>query len=256
MEYFLHLISADESEVLKKIERLSGVAGLGFYWKILQFLIAKNCPVYIHYLYNLGYRRLSHREAKIILTGLGLFHIDKYRCVTLIKGVNYGLDPKSMDYYFANLHLFTPLCKGADAGAHASACMSADATPHTSAGMGADAGPCEHEKEKSLDEENASETLFEFMEEHCPHLLDFDDPLTPEQFNELKKSYSEEQVNVVLLDMENEVGICNRRRSCYQTALSWLKKRYGPPQSGNKKTCKAVLCGLDENGSPIYKQEQ
>ena len=164
MEYFLHLISADESEELKKIERLSGVAGLGFYWKIIQFLIAKNCPVFIEYLYSLGYDRLSHREAKIILTGLDLFHIDKYKCVTLIKGVNYGLDPKSMDFYFNNLPLFTSSCMGADVHPHASTCMSTDAAPHASACLSADAGPCKLDKEKSI-EENARETLFEFMEE-------------------------------------------------------------------------------------------
>ena len=80
------------------------------------------------------------------------------------------------------------------------------------------------------------------------------EPLTLEQYRELKKSYSEEQIKEVLLDMENDVGLSNRRRSCFQTTSSWLKKRYGTPQGGNKKNGSTVFCGLDENGTPIYKQ--
>lgn len=120
--------------------------------------------------------------------------------------------------------------------------------------MSVDAGHCKLNKEKKREENIARETLLIFLEERCPHLLEMAEPLTLEQYRELKKSYSEEQIKEVLLDMENDVGLSNRRRSCFQTTSSWLKKRFGPSQGGNKKNGSAVFCGLDENGTPIYKQ--
>ena len=108
-------------------------------------------------------------------------------------------------------------------------------------------------KEKKREENIARETFFIFMEENCRHLLEMAEPLTLDEYRELKKWYTPEQIREVFIDMENDIGLNKRRRNCFQTALSWLKKRYGPPQCNNKKTSKAVFCGLDENGSPIYK---
>ena len=95
------------------------------------------------------------------------------------------------------------------------------------------------------------------MEQHCPHLMEMAEPLTFDEFRELKKSYSWPEIREVLLAMENDIGLCDRRRNCQTTALSWLKNRYGPPHGGynNKKAGNAVFCGLDENGSPIFKQQ-
>ena len=82
------------------------------------------------------------------------------------------------------------------------------------------------------------------------------EPLSLEEYRELKKNYTWNQIQDVLVSMENELGLDQRKRSCYQTALAWLKKRHGEPQGSNKNNGKGILCGLDENGSPIYKQEQ
>ncbi len=86
--------------------------------------------------------------------------------------------------------------------------------------------------------------------------MEMDEPLTFDEFRELKKSYSWPEIKEVLLAMENDIGLCDRRRNCQTTALNWLKNRYGPPHGGYKKNGGAVFCGLDENGSPICKQEQ
>ena len=178
-----------------------------------------------------------------------MFFVDELNRVTLIKDkkdVDFGIEKKSLDTYFSKL----ALCSGAVAGAVTSAVTSAV----TGAVTGAGAVPfkMDKEKEKKRKENIARETLLNFMEERCPHLLEMAEPLTLAQYRELKKSYSEEQVKEVLLDMENDVGLSNRRRSCYQTTLSWLNKRFGPPQGGKKKNTRPILLGLDENGSPIY----
>ena len=49
------------------------------------------------------------------------------------------------------------------------------------------------------------------MEENCCHLLE------------------------MAIDMENDIGLNKRRRNCFQTAFSWLKKRFGNPQNVSAK---------------------
>ena len=187
---------------------------------------------------------MSRTQASNIIIHSGLFYFDENELVTLVDKVDYGIDKKTLETYFAKLSLCTPSC----------ACM--DKRVDKRMDMSVDAGHCKLNKEKKREENIARETLLIFLEERCPHLLEMAEPLTLEQYRELKKSYSEEQIKEVLLDMENDVGLSNRRRSCFQTTSSWLKKRFGPSQGGNKKNGSAVFCGLDENGSPIYKQEQ
>jgi hypothetical protein len=79
------------------------------------------------------------------------------------------------------------------------------------------------------------------------------EPLTLDEYRELKKWYTPEQIQEVFIDMENDIGLNKRRRNCFQTAFSWLKKRFGNPQNVSAKGSGKVFCGLDENGSPIYK---
>lgn len=64
------------------------------------------------------------------------------------------------------------------------------------------------------------------MEARCPHLLLMEEPLALEDFRKLKKSYTWGQIQEVLLDMENDKNLYQNKRNCYQTALSWLNRRY------------------------------
>jgi len=109
------------------------------------------------------------------------------------------------------------------------------------------------DKEKRREENIARETFFIFMEENCRHLLEMAEPLTPAEYRELKKWYTPEQIREVFMDMENDIGLNRRRRNCYQTALSWLRKRFGSPQGDSGKNIGKIFCGLDEYGTPIYK---
>ena len=244
MDYIQHITTAQYSKDLKKIEQAYGVAGYGFYWKVIEMLLCSQEPMPMINLVKNGYKRLSRTEAKKIILESGMFFVDELNQVTLIKDkkdVDFGIEKKSLDTYFSKLSF----CSGEVTGAVAGAV--------TGAVTGAGAVPFKMDKDKERISNKERETLLIFMEERCPHLLEMAEPLTLAQFRELKKSYSEEQVKEVLLDMENDVGLSNRRRSCYQTTLSWLNKRFGPPQGCSKKNGGVVFCGLDENGSPIYK---
>ena len=252
MDHTQHLTTAQYSKDLKKIEQAYGVAGIGFYWKAIEILFLSQMPTPMVNILKNGYKRLSRTEAERIILESGLFDVDELNRVTLKKDnkIEYGIGKKSLNNYFSKLTLLSDnaSCTGTGAEACTEACAETCAEACTGTGH------CKLNKEKKREENIARETLLIFMEERCPHLLEMAEPLTLAQFRDLKKSYSEEQVKEVLLDMENDVGLSNRRRSCYQTTLSWLNKRFGPPQGGKKKNTRPILLGLDENGSPIYNQ--
>ena len=223
MEFFIHSSTGSHSKDLLRIESKHGVAGIGYVWKILELMILSNKPLTKERLLEINYDRLSKREAKAIILESGLFHVELNKYVTLEKNVDYGIAQKSLDIYFELLPLNTPACMCAGTAE----CASAGTAAGTAEGapMGTAAGPCELEEEKSREEE-ARQLLADFMEERCPHLLEFDEPFTLEQFRELRKNYSAEQIETVLLDMENEKNLACNKRSCFQTASNWLNRRY------------------------------
>lgn len=65
------------------------------------------------------------------------------------------------------------------------------------------------------------------MDINYPHLQLMDEPLKLYQFRMLQKSYNKEQIEDILQQMENSIDLYSRKRSCYLTALSWLKHTYG-----------------------------
>lgn len=233
MEFFIHSSTGSHSKDLLRIESKYGVAGIGYVWKILELMILSNKPLTKERLLEIKYDRLSKGEAKAIVRESGLFHIELNEYVTLKKGVDYGIAQKSLDIYFELLPLNTPACMCAAAGTGTAECASAGTAAGTAEGapMGTAAGPCELEEEKSREEEEARQLLADFMEERCPHLLEFDEPFTLEQFRELRKNFSAEQIETVLLDMENEKNLALNKRSCFQTASNWLNRRY--PKTNN-----------------------
>jgi hypothetical protein len=219
MEFFKHSTTAQYSTDLKKIEHAYGVAGIGFYWRTIETLFLSQKPMPIVNLLKDGYKRLSRGEAEKIIKETGLFNIDGLYQVTLQKNVDYGIDKKSLDTYFTKLAFVTPpSCADAGAEADVQVCV------QTSVQTCTDAVPFEIDKEKSR-EDKARETLDNFLQSRCPHLMEMDEPLTLEQFRELRKTYTSKQIERVLLDMENDKSVYLNRRSCYLTASSWLGRR-------------------------------
>ena len=248
MEYFIHSSTASYSKDLKKLVSEHGLAGLGFFWMAVEKLILSNMPIPLTDLVRRGFKGLSRTQATDIVINSGLFHYDENEMVSLAEKVDYGIDKKSLKTYFVKLSLCAPACECV--APRVAECVAPGVAPRVAAGH------CKLNKEKKREENIARETFFIFMEENCRHLLEMAEPLTLDEYRELKKWYTPEQIQEVFIDMENDIGLNKRRRNCFQTAFSWLKKRFGNPQSDSKKTGGAVFCGLDENGSPIFKQEQ
>jgi hypothetical protein len=66
-----------------------------------------------------------------------------------------------------------------------------------------------------------------FLKKNCSHLSEMEQPLTVIEYGWLKKKYTDKQVQDVLQDMNNDTNVIRTKRSAYQTALSWLRKRHG-----------------------------
>ena len=61
----------------------------------------------------------------------------------------------------------------------------------------------------------------------CPHLYKMEHHITAKEYKRILLRYSEEQIEDVLLAMENDKKVYLEKRSVFQTALIWLKKRHG-----------------------------
>ena len=247
MEYFIHSSTASYSKDLKKLVSEHGLAGLGFFWMAVEKLILSNMPIPLTDLVKRGFRGLSRTQATDIVINSGLFHYDENEMVSLAEKVDYGIDKKSLKTYFVKLSLCAPACECV--APRVAECVAESVAPRVAAGH------CKLNKEKKREENIARETFFIFMEENCRHLLEMAEPLTLDEYRELKKWYTPEQIQEVFIDMENDIGLNKRRRNCFQTAFSWLKKRFGNPQNVSAKSSGKVFCGLDEYGTPIYKNQ-
>ena len=249
MEYFIHSSTASYSKDLKKLVSEHGLAGLGFFWMAVEKLILSNMPIPLTDLVKRGFKGLSRTQATDIVINSGLFHFDENEMVSLAEKVDYGIDKKSLKTYFVKLSLCAPACEcvAPRVAERVAECVAESVAPRVAAGH------CKLNKEKKREENIARETFFIFMEENCRHLLEMAEPLTLAEYHELKKWYTPEQIQEVFIDMENDIGLNKRRRNCFQTAFSWLKKRFGNPQNVSAKGSGKVFCGLDEYGSPIYK---
>ena len=89
-------------------------------------------------------------------------------------------------------------------------------------------GPIDANAIKELEKESETEKkkarwLSLFFQNSCPHLLEMEEPMTVEQFDDLVKAYGIDEVKSVLCDMENETAL--NKRSCARTAENWLKGR-------------------------------
>ena len=247
MEFFIHSSTASYSKDLKKLVSEHGLAGLGFFWMAVEKLILSNMPIPLTDLVKRGFRGLSRTQATDIVINSGLFHYDENEMVSLAEKVDYGIDKKSLKTYFVKLSLCAPACECV--APRVAECVAESVAPRVAAGH------CKLNKEKKREENIARETFFIFMEENCRHLLEMAEPLTLDEYRELKKWYTPEQIQEVFIDMENDIGLNKRRRNCFQTAFSWLKKRFGNPQNVSAKGSGKVFCGLDEYGTPIYKNQ-
>jgi len=243
MEFFLHSTLNEYSRKLNLIKKHYGIAGLGFYWRAVEKLMWEGQKVSIETLVALRDKPIRYADAKEIIKRCGLFIVDDTNYVIMANDIENGIAKNTMDNYFANIHIDNPekltaevcwdtctdACTDAYTDARTDVCADARTDACTDACADARTDACyldnkDLDKEKDIDKEE-HKLLKEFMEKNYPHLLQMQEPLNMEQFKALRNNYSRDQIEEVFLQMENSIDLYKKKRSCYLTALSWLKAR-------------------------------
>lgn len=67
--------------------------------------------------------------------------------------------------------------------------------------------------------------FMEWMSTAYPHVVKMEQPLTLQQFRQLKEGRSTEVVTAILLEMDNYKPLTRKNRSAYRTALNWLNRK-------------------------------
>lgn len=222
------------SPLLNRVENKFGLAGIGFYFKAVAMikLMDGSAPkINLLSLRNTGLRWV---EAEDILDNYDLFEKD-HRGNYILRGnspENGLVEARShKSSRTGATGAGTPA--GAEAPGSAGTEAGTAAGAEASAGASAEAGsaqvlvdPLKTIKEETIKREiNAEEAFLRFMNNQCPHLLNFEEPLTFDQLKTLRQAFSEAEIKSVLKDMNNKVGLEYKFRSCYDTARNWLEAR-------------------------------
>ena len=264
MNFFIHTTKASDSAKLKKLQKDYKLAGLGFYWKVVELLML--CPIKVHFNAILSLREppISFNEVKAIINDYDLFNVDENNYVTLKIDKGNGIGEKSLESYLSFLgssSRASGVSSGASSGASSSASSGASLGASSHASSGASLGASSHASSGACSSVNKIEfnnnnfkadertqndisrlkqalcknrpdiaeevTIESFLKKNCPHLSEMEQPLTVIEYGWLKKKYTDKQVQDVLQDMNNDTNVIRTKRSAYQTALSWLRKRHG-----------------------------
>ena len=214
MQFFLHSSTANRSMKLEQLKAKHGLAGIGFYWQAVELIMAFNEKVPIDFFLAFRYKPIRFRDVYDIIENYGLFDVDAQHMVSLRIDLENGIGDASIN----NLLKFISVNDPTRVSSHASSGASSGASLRP--------GHCDIDKEKIRVEIEAQKQFDSFMEARCPHLLLMEEPLTLEDFRKLKKYFTWGQIQEVLLDMENDNNLYQNKRNGYQTALSWLNRRY------------------------------
>lgn len=209
-----------------RVENKFGLAGIGFYFKAVAMIKLMNDSAPKINLLSLRNTGLRWVEAEDILDNYDLFEKDH-------RG-NYILRGNSPENGLVEARSHKSSRTGATgAGTPAGAEAPGGAGTEAGTAAGAEAGsaqvlvdPLKTIIEETIKREiNAEEAFLRFMNNQCPHLLNFEEPLTFDQLKTLRQAFSEAEIKSVLKDMNNKVGLEYKFRNCYDTARNWLEAR-------------------------------
>lgn len=204
------------SPVLNRIENKYGLAGIGFYWKVICAIHLAGSPTPEINLLSMRGRGLRWEEAAQILhETTAVFVHDELKRYTLRR------DTIATGLYHAKNAPY-PCIYATGAGTEAST--------EAGIGTGTEAGSAQVLVDKDrldkIREEIAAEANFEnFLKDRCPHLLMMQEPISFDELKDLRRDFSIAEIRSVLLDMENKTNIETAFRSCAKTARHWLEHR-------------------------------
>lgn len=223
--FFKHSIFAHNAPLINKLINQYRAPGIKFYWECVENMACNGGWHWKTHLEALYCNRLTISSIDSILENSGLFEIIEGEVVLLASDVMNGIVDfdESVFMECRKSHPWTYLRAEASAlvSAGVSALVSAEASAGVSAEASAGPGPSDIEKEREREERRLR--LSSLLNRECPHLQLMEEPLTLEEFDDLVMQFGRQAVQDVLLSMENETAL--NKRSCFKTALSWLRAR-------------------------------
>lgn len=218
------------SPALCRVENKYGLAGLGFYLKVIASIHLAGKALPEIYLLRQKGRGLKWAEAIDILHS-ELFGRDEYGNVMIsgnVKTTGIVL-PKTKTPEHERIYFEATYARMSSLACTLTgtpACPPECPLTGTQAGTPASDAPVlvDPLDKKIVEEISAEKSFFRFLQNECPHLLEMSEPITFDELKSLRSEYSKEEITSVLLDMNNKVDIISAR-NCFYTAQKWLRKR-------------------------------
>lgn len=238
MQFFQLSSDLIYSPALCRVENKYGLAGLGFYLKVIASIHLAGKALPEIYLLRQKGRGLKWAEAIDILHS-ELFGRDENGNVMISsneKSTGIVLPktktPEHNRIFFVATYVRMSSLACTLTGTPACPPECPPACPPECPPMGTQAGTPASDapvlvdplEKKILEEIGAEKSFFLFLQNECPHLLKMSEPITFDELKSLRSEYSKEEITAVLLDMNNKVDITTAR-SCFYTAQKWLRKR-------------------------------
>lgn len=217
-----------------------------FYWECVELMASNGgWQLRTNVLGMLHSAKMPMSTIDAILEDSGLFEVVDNRVVLMKEDVMNGIVDfdESLFVKCRETQPWTHECSRAPTGASTEAAVCSPARASTGASTrpsteaAACSGPCivEIDIDKEREREERRLRLSSLLNRECPHLQLMEEPLTLEEFDDLVMQFGRQAVQDVLLSMENETTL--NKRSCFKTALSWLRARNNKQQQnyGNKR---------------------
>ena len=153
MNFFIHTTKASDSAKLKKLQDDYKLAGLGFYWKVVELLMLCSFKVHFNAILSLRKPPISFNVVKAILNDYDLFVVDENNYVTLKIDKDNGIGEKSLESYFSFLDSSSRasgVSSGASSGASSSASSGASSGASSHASSHASSGACSSVNKKEF----------------------------------------------------------------------------------------------------------
>lgn len=225
------------SPVLNRIENRYGLAGIGFYWKVVCVLFLAGRPLPLINLLAMRGKGLRWGEANEILqisTQIFIRNengdfllVDNTIATGVIKPE--GSHPEVQKLFASRARTEAGMEARTDTRTKAGTDTGTEA--RTDVGTEAGSVPVlvdslDNNRIEEMRQEQAAEESFEiFLQNECPHLFQFEEPITFDELKELREFYSIEDIRSVLVDMNDRPGLPQTSRSCAKTARRWLEAR-------------------------------
>ena len=249
MEWFKHKIAASRSR-LECIEMTYGFAGLGFYWKLYEDVMMCNGALPLAFALSSARRDFPQKKIKSIIYDFGLFTVDSHNMVHIVEDVeeetvdeqaasapavddrrdvisakNVEVDTKNDVISAKNVEVTTKIDVISAKNDEQSPSNAPARIEENRIKNREEVGGIKRVRQMlTLTTSPEEKRFYEGMLEKCPHVCMMREPLTYQQFQQLRARYPTLHVGEMMQQMENYSLLNKKYRSAYLTLNNWMRR--------------------------------